>query len=44
VPPAGGPKDTLAPYLIAARPKDSSINVQPKEILIGFNEYITIKT
>lgn len=41
VPPAGGPKDTLAPYLIAARPKDSSINVQPKEILIGFNEYIT---
>lgn len=41
VPPAGGPKDTLAPYLIAAKPKDSSINVQPKEILIGFNEYIT---
>ena len=41
VPPAGGPKDTLAPYLIAAKPKDSSTNVQPKEILIGFNEYIT---
>ena len=41
VPPAGGPKDTLAPYLIAAKPKDSSINIQPKEILIGFNEYIT---
>lgn len=41
VPPAGGPKDTLAPYLIAAKPKDSSLNVQPKEILIGFNEYIT---
>lgn len=41
VPPAGGPKDTLAPYLIASKPKDSSTNVQPKEILIGFNEYIT---
>lgn len=41
VPPAGGPKDTLAPYLIAAKPKDSATNVQPKEILIGFNEYIT---
>lgn len=41
VPPAGGPKDTLAPYLIAAKPTDSSTNVQPKEILIGFNEYIT---
>lgn len=41
VPPAGGPKDTLAPYLIAAKPKDSTTNIQPKEILIGFNEYIT---
>lgn len=41
VPPAGGPKDTLPPYLIAAKPKDSSTNIQPKEILIGFNEYIT---
>ena len=41
VPPAGGPRDTLAPYLIAAKPKDSTTNIQPKEILIGFNEYIT---
>jgi hypothetical protein len=41
VPPSGGPKDTLAPYLIAARPKDSATHVQPKEILIGFNEFIT---
>jgi len=40
VPPAGGPRDTLAPYLIAAKPKDSATNIQPKEILIGFNEYI----
>ena len=43
-PPAGGPKDTLAPYLIAAKPKDSTTNIQPKEILIGFNEYSPIVT
>lgn len=41
VPPSGGPRDTLAPYLVIAKPKDSSLQVQPKEILIGFNEYIT---
>lgn len=41
VPPSGGPKDTIPPYLIAARPKDSTTKVVPKEILIGFNEYIT---
>ena len=41
VPPSGGPKDSLPPYLIAARPIDSALNVFPKEILVGFNEYIT---
>lgn len=41
VPPSGGPKDSLPPYLIAARPIDSATNVFPKEILVGFNEYIT---
>ena len=41
VPPSGGPKDSLPPYLIAARPIDSATNVHPKEILVGFNEYIT---
>ncbi|MEN9697078.1 MAG: hypothetical protein RLZ56_499 [Bacteroidota bacterium] len=40
VPPSGGPRDTIPPYRIAAKPKDSSIGVNPKEILIGFNEYI----
>lgn len=40
VPPTGGPKDTIPPFLIAAKPKDSSINIQPKEILVGFNEFI----
>ena len=41
VPPSGGPKDSLPPYLIAARPIDYALNVFPKEILVGFNEYIT---
>jgi hypothetical protein len=40
VPPGGGPRDSLPPYLVAAKPHDSSINSQPKEILIAFNEYI----
>ena len=41
VPPSGGPRDSLPPYLIAARPIDSALGVFPKEILVGFNEYIT---
>ena len=32
VPPSGGPKDSLPPYLITARPIDSALNVFPKEI------------
>jgi len=41
VPPSGGPKDSLPPYLITARPIDSALGVLPKEILVGFNEFIT---
>ena len=40
VPPSGGPRDSLPPYRVYAKPKDSATNVQPKEILIAFNEYI----
>ncbi len=40
VPPSGGPKDSIPPYLIAAKPHDSSLNIQPKELLITFNEFI----
>jgi hypothetical protein len=40
VPPSGGPKDSLPPYLVAAKPHDSSLNIQPKEILMAFNEFI----
>lgn len=41
VPPSGGPRDSIPPYRVYAKPKDSSINVQPKEIGIIFSEYIT---
>jgi len=41
VPPSGGPRDSIPPYRIMAKPKDSATNVQPKEIGIVFNEYIT---
>ena len=41
VPPSGGPRDSIPPYLIAARPIDSALGVFPKEILVGFSEYIT---
>jgi hypothetical protein len=40
VPPSGGPRDSLPPYRVVAKPKDSALNVSPKEIMIGFNEYI----
>lgn len=41
VPPSGGPRDSIPPYAVYAKPKDSSIGIAPKEILISFNEYIT---
>jgi hypothetical protein len=41
VPPSGGPRDSIPPYLMIAKPRDSAVNISPKEILIGFNEYIT---
>ena len=44
VPPTGGPRDSLPPYLVVAKPKDSSLNIQPKEIVIAFNEYITAES
>ncbi len=44
VPPTGGPRDSLPPYLVVAKPKDSSLNIQPKEIVIAFNEYISAES
>ena len=44
VPPSGGPRDSIPPYAVYAKPKDSSTGIAPKEILISFNEYITTNT
>ncbi len=41
VPPSGGPRDSIPPYRVVAKPKDSATNITPKEIFIAFNEYIT---
>jgi hypothetical protein len=40
VPPSGGPRDSIPPYPVKASPMDSALGVQPKEIIIEFNEYI----
>jgi hypothetical protein len=41
IPPGGGLRDTLAPRLIMATPKDSSVNVKPKLITLTFDEYVS---
>jgi len=43
IPPSGGPKDTLAPRLIAALPKDSSTNINNTKITLTFDEYVEVK-
>jgi hypothetical protein len=40
VPPTGGPRDSLPPYLIATKPQDSALGIKPKEIMLAFNEYV----
>ena len=44
VPPTGGPRDSIPAYRVYAKPKDSSTQVQPKEIIIAFNEYINVSS
>jgi hypothetical protein len=39
----GGPKDTIAPYIIGSYPKNMTTNFEGKEIHIDFNEYIKVK-
>ncbi len=38
--PMGGPKDEEAPTLLSSNPKDQSLNIKPKEIILTFDEYI----
>jgi Bacterial Ig-like domain len=43
VPPSGGDKDTIAPRLVGALPKDSCINFKGNKIVISFDEYVEVK-
>ncbi|MFT3826521.1 MAG: Ig-like domain-containing protein [Chitinophagaceae bacterium] len=40
IPPSGGPKDTLAPVLVSARPVDSARNFTGDKIVLTFDEYV----
>lgn len=42
IPPSGGDRDSLPPRLITAVPKDSAVNIFPKQIVLTFDEYITL--
>ncbi len=41
--PSGGPKDTLAPVLVQALPKDASLNFTANKIVLTFNEYVDLQ-
>ena len=43
IPPGGGLRDTLAPRLITAFPKDSALNVTSSNIILSFDEYIQLQ-
>ncbi|MEI6087378.1 MAG: Ig-like domain-containing protein [Bacteroidota bacterium] len=43
IPPGGGPRDSIAPRLVMAFPKDSAINVSTSNIILSFDEYITLQ-
>jgi hypothetical protein len=42
IPPGGGPRDSIAPRLITAFPKDSALHVTSTNIILSFDEYITL--
>lgn len=42
IPPTGGPRDSLPPFLITALPKDSVVNFNDKKIVLTFNEYVQL--
>lgn len=41
--PTGGPKDSLAPQLVGAKPKLKSVNVTDNKITLYFDEYVEVK-
>jgi len=43
IPPAGGPKDSLPPVLVSAKPVDSTKHFNNKKIVFTFDEYVEIQ-
>ena len=43
IPPAGGPRDSVAPLLVKATPLDSTLNFQGTRITFTFDEYIDLE-
>ncbi|MDZ4070904.1 MAG: Ig-like domain-containing protein [Sediminibacterium sp.] len=43
IPPGGGPRDSLPPRLVIANPKDSATNVKTKNILLTFDEFVSLQ-
>lgn len=43
VPPQGGPRDSLPPFLLKANPKDSATNFTGTKITFAFNEYVEVQ-
>ena len=42
VPPMGGPRDSLPPFLLQGRPADSSTRFTGKKIILEFNEFVEL--
>ena len=42
IPPTGGARDSLPPFLVTALPKDSTLNFNEKKIVLTFNEYVQL--
>ncbi|HEY4149957.1 MAG TPA: Ig-like domain-containing protein [Chitinophagaceae bacterium] len=42
--PNGGPKDTLAPVLVQAVPKDASLKFNSNKIVLTFDEYVDLQS
>ncbi|MEO6315850.1 MAG: Ig-like domain-containing protein [Chitinophagaceae bacterium] len=40
--PSGGPRDSIAPKLVAVTPKDSSENFNAKRVTFSFNEFVQV--
>lgn len=43
VAPSGGPKDTRPPALVSVTPESNSVNFNSKNIIITFDEYVSLK-